>query len=787
MARFHSLLLISLTVCSAARGQARAEFQFSCHGWTVSGDPLKGELRISYDSLGTVLDGVRLNLQQGHGVVALKNWVAEKTADDELSIRSESPQTVWILKLAPNLVRISSTSTNAVVKARASAPSNRIVARLMDPQGVPVDWVGTGEVAGTYGGSYTHNVSYLPLHNPEVMYFSLGQVSGSGFHSLFDRTADMAIDFPAQTSMHRNPKDRDFLDISMPVPGNAIIHILPDYFTKTLGAPFYAPFDDSFFKSAPMVWSSWTSYYEQVRERDIVENTDWIAAHLKPYGFQYVQLDDGYDRGPNGQHYWIEKWDQQKFPHGPKWLADYVKSKGLHPGIWLVPNSYAGAVEQHPEWYVRYTNGKMVLDYSTPVLDSTNPTVLDFLRKEMSTLDDFGFEYFKFDGEHAVPKYVPGVDLEKLYDKSVDPIIAYRKRLELIRATIGPHRFIEECVAGSPLNGTGYVNSYFNGDDLYDNWQGMYPLFSSISANGFFNHILAYNMAGEGIAIEPYMTVEEASKKRLPAVINTARQRESPLTGFGTTLPEARTVVSYVALTGTAYSVASIMSELPDERVQLLHRALPTMPIMPMDLFSRGTDMRWDKFKHTTPDTYIHNYPETLDLKVDAVSGVYDVVAMTNWRSSPATRTLAFEEKLGDAGNSYVAFDFWNQRIDGVFKDGMPVEIGPHDTRVFLLHPLLGHPQLIGNSRHITGAYSVLSLSWDGTKNLLRGSSQAVSGDPYSLSIYVPKGIGVTGIKGTIGGKNDVPIRFEKDGELLKLTFDGHSEPIEWAVSFRSE
>ena len=28
-----------------------------------------------------------------------------------------------------------------------------------------------------------------------------------------------------------------------------------------------------------------------------------------PYGFQYVQLDDGYDRGKNGEHYWIENWD----------------------------------------------------------------------------------------------------------------------------------------------------------------------------------------------------------------------------------------------------------------------------------------------------------------------------------------------------------------------------------------------------------------------------------------------------------------------------------------------
>ena len=402
----------------------------------------------------------------------------------------------------------------------------------------------------------------------------------------------------------------------------------------------------------------------------------------------------------------------------------------------------------------------------------------------MSTLDGWGFEYYKFDGEHAVPKYAPGVDLTKLYDKSIDPVSAYRNRLRVIRETIGPHRFIEGCPAGTPLNGMGFMNSYFNGDDLYDSWQGMYALFSSINANSFFNHILAYNMPGEGIALEPPLTVAEAEKKRLPEVISTVRTRESPMQGFGTTLPEARTVVSYVALTGVAYSVASVMPELPSERVQLLHQTLPTMPILPVDLFSRGTDMSWDKFKHTTPDEYIHNYPEMLDVKVNAPSGIYDVVAMTNWRSWPVTRTLKFKDQLGLAsGASYILFDFWNQKIVGVFKGEMNVEIAPHDTRVFLLHPLLDHPQLAGNSRHISGAYSILDLFWDATKESLQGSSQAISAAPYSLWIHLPAQFAVSELKAT-AGKRDVPIRQERSGESLKLTFQGQNEPVNWMVQF---
>ena len=326
--------------------------------------------------------------------------------------------------------------------------------------------------------------------------------------------------------------------------------------------------------------------------------------------------------------------DQAKFPHGAKWLTDYIKSKGLRAGIWIVPNASAAAVKEHPDWYLRYKDGRIVQDYRTPTLDSTNPQVLDFVKKEFITLDDWGFDYYKFDGEHDFRKYIPGVDGDRIADKSVDPIVAYRNRLKVIRETLGPHRFIEGCPSGTPLNGIGFVNSYFNGDDVYNNWQGMHNLFSSINDNAFLNHLVVYVMPGEGMELLPRMTVEEANKQKTPAV-QTVRTREDPMTGFGTTLAEAHTVVSYVSLTGVVYPMASIMSELPPERVQLLKDTLPTMPILPIDLFSRGTESKWDKFKHTTADDYIHNYPEILDLKVNAQSGVYDVVGLTNWRSGP--------------------------------------------------------------------------------------------------------------------------------------------------------
>ena len=785
MLRLNLIVIAVVMGLTAGAANAGDVISTASDGWTVSADVKQNLIVVAHDRLGTAMKEVRLNLQSGRGLLQLKDWSVEKKGPRQLSVKTAQPRTAWLFEIEPNSLKVSTTSAGAVLTADVPFSADRMLARLMDPSGVPVDWVGTNEVAGGYGGSETHNRSFLPVRNPECMYFALGQVSGSVFHSLFDRRTDTAISFSEQALLQPDSQAPDLLHANIPVPGNMMIRLAPDYFTTTLGVPSYVRFDDSYFSRAPAVWCSWTSYYSDVREEDIVRNADWIAENLKPCGLEYVQLDDGYDRGKSGEHYWIENWDRAKFPHGPQWLAGYIKSKGLRPGLWLVPNAYAGAVEQHPDWYLRDMDGKLILDYRTPALDSTNPEVLDFLKRLFTTLREWGFEYYKFDGEYALPKYVPAVDRNRLYDKSLDPLVAYHNKLKLIRETIGPKTFVEGCPAGTPLNGIGYFNSVFAGHDVYNSWQGMYPLFSSINANAFLNHMVIYLMPGEGIEVGPTMTVAEAEKKRCRSVVDVARTREEPMVGFGTTLPEARTLVTYLALSGVVYPVASILPELPEERVRLLKMTLPPMPILPIDLFSRGTDMQWNKFKSTQPDYYIHNYPEVLDLKVNARSGNYDVVGFTNWRSGTEAREVSLRDKLGlTAGSPYVAFDFWGQKLLGIFRDRMQIEIEPHDTRVILIHPLENRPQLIGDSRHITGAYSILDLTWDASGNKLRGSSRTVPGEDYALWIYVPDGMAASRAQAKADGAGAVSVSLEQSGNSLKVVFNGKQEALHWEIEF---
>jgi hypothetical protein len=778
------LLLLFTFSCELA---IASEVRVNSGDWVLAADESAGTFSVDAGPLGRLMENGRFWVREEGGLHEAKGWSIE-AQKDVLVIRTSEPKMEWKLNVSGDALHIASTDYRSVVTADAPSKIDRILGRLLDKQGAPVTWSGTGEVADGYGGSYTRNSSFLPRTNPDVMYVRLGRLEGAGFHSLFDRPTDTAIDFPEDTMLHRDEANNDILKVTMPLAGNAIIRVERDYYTRVLGVPYYAVYDDRRFPSAPIVWSSWTSYYEAVREQDITLNADWLGSHLKPYGFEYVELDDGYDRGAKGEHYWVENWDEKKFPHGAAWLTKYIHDRGMKAGVWLVPNSYAGALKDHPDYYLYDKKGGVVQDYTTPALDQTNPATFGWLKREFGVLDGWGFDYYKFDGEHALPKYAPTVDVSRLHDPKADLLKNYRERVKLIRDTIGPDRFIESCPAGTPLNSIGFVDSYFNGDDLYNNWQGSYPLFSSIASNLFLNHLLVYVMPGEGIELGEPMTVAEASTKRPAVVVETEKSREDPMTGFGVTDAEARTLVSYVAMTGVVYPLASVMSELPDSRVQLLKATMPTLPMMPVDLFSRGNDNNWDTFRHERPDYYIHNYPEILDLKVNAVSGRYDLVGLTNWRSAPAVRTLDLVSKLHlDPNSKYVAFDFWKQALAGVFEKEMKLEIGPHDTRVIAIHAVQGHPQLIGNSRHISGAFSVLGNHWDGERMVLSGKAQTVGEDQYTAWIYCPSGLSIRKAEGYVASGKAVKVDQKTSRELIGISFRGGGETVSWTVEFERE
>jgi alpha-galactosidase len=95
---------------------------------------------------------------------------------------------------------------------------------------------------------------------------------------------------------------------------------------------------DKLAKTPPMGWNSWNKYHCDVSESLIMQMADAMAASgMKDAGYEYIVIDDCWQvsRDENGE---IVA-DKERFPHGMKYVADYVHSKGLKFGIYSCAGS----------------------------------------------------------------------------------------------------------------------------------------------------------------------------------------------------------------------------------------------------------------------------------------------------------------------------------------------------------------------------------------------------------------------------------------------------------------
>ena len=189
-----------LAILSAAKADGCYVFSLdpphanAAGGWTVAVNPDRGVISASHEVLGPILIDASFD-EPGQ-------WFTEVVEPDRLVLRDTHSRTGWVFELKPDTLVISSTNRNARLHATIPAPHGLVPARLLDPQGTPVNWVGNDEIEGyTAAGNATE--SFLPSMNPDVIYFSLGRMTSPAFHSLFDRQTDAAIDFPLGSTLEQ--------------------------------------------------------------------------------------------------------------------------------------------------------------------------------------------------------------------------------------------------------------------------------------------------------------------------------------------------------------------------------------------------------------------------------------------------------------------------------------------------------------------------------------------------------------------------------------------------------
>lgn len=212
-------------------------------------------------------------------------------------------------------------------------------------------------------------------------------------------------------------------------------------------------------KALPVVFNDFIAFSSSPSAEKEYPLIDAAAAA----GCEIYCIDAGwYDTGD----WWdkVGEWQvcRERFPDGLKCVTDYIKQKGMIPGIWLEPEVMGTAcpsAEKLPDdwFFCRY--GKRVIDNRRYLLDFRNPNVRDYINNVIDGLiRDYGIGYFKLDYNVDA-----GVGTEINADSFGDGLLGHNRALlnwarELFERH--PGLIVESCASGGCRMDYGMLSIY---------------------------------------------------------------------------------------------------------------------------------------------------------------------------------------------------------------------------------------------------------------------------------------------------------------------------------------
>src|SRR5208337_4971653 len=201
----------------------------------------------------------------------------------------------------------------------------------------------------------------------------------------------------------------------------------------------------------PMGWWSWTAYYAAINEGETLANADWLSQHLNSLGYNYFQIDEGYQYA-RGEYVTT---NATQFPDGMRFVAHRILGDGLTVGLWTAPfevSSRAWVYEHHKDWLVHNAKGepipgREVWNQKTDLLftlDTTHPGAQEYLRQTYNTLvREWGVRFIKLDfmDTTAIEGY--------RYRPNTTALEAQRIGLQIIRDAVGDEVVLDKD--GSPM------------------------------------------------------------------------------------------------------------------------------------------------------------------------------------------------------------------------------------------------------------------------------------------------------------------------------------------------
>jgi alpha-galactosidase len=489
-------------------------------------------------------------------------------------------------------------------------------------------------------------------------------------------------------------------------------------------------------------WCNWFYDHTNTSEAEILRNAEFAARHLQPYGLQWIQIDDGYQRA-------FSDWEgNERFPHGMQWLAQKIRDLGLRPGIWIAPYVVSAGTEvhlQHPDWLIRDLDGSIRQCGTRGTtklygLDISVPAAAEWLRGLLHRIaNDWGYDFIKID-------FVEWTLLaaDRYHDPTWSRARAYRRGAEIIREAIGPARHLLDC--GPAQVTVGLLDSTrIELDQAFINWDqytGMFNSSAPAMAKRYYFHKRTW--------------INDADHLGVAAL----------------TPSQAAAAASIIALSGGTMISGDRLTELDGTRLDIVRKVLPAFgeAARPIDLFERDR-------------------PEIFALPVQTAFEQWMVVGLFNYEQGGAVEKGVSLASLGlDPGQKWLAFDFWQQRLLGRVEEQLRTLVPAAAVSLVALRRDRGVPQVISTDRHFTqGGVELRAVDWHADTNTLSASSLGGSATAHNVFVHVPPEFVLAHdspeLPRDYGGYS---VTLQQDGLVrVHVAFADGAEQLAWGLKFR--
>lgn len=409
-------------------------------------------------------------------------------------------------------------------------------------------------------------------------------------------------------------------------------------------------------------WSSWHTYGREITEKSFLASAEFISKNLKEYGWKTVQIDGGWWTEPG-----LYKEDDKTFPHGLRYLANYVKDLGLDFGLHVSPlrtNPKDPITAQHPDWILKPAVNKKVAKgddemettIGTVYVDGSHPEVPAFsAARYQQIIEGYRPSFMKWDHTYG------GLDEGKRYDSTMTFMQAHNKTIRAIRSAL-PFDL-------SVTRSMGYV---FGALECYD----AIRIGNDINHPGFKSEAEPYTnitygktlgtieeeQVGKGLIRFARAVSQNYYIHKNIAIVDPDAFFVSPLYS----IEEAKCHMTLEAIMGGLFFFGDKVESLPAERLELLKNrdiiAVNKLGVhaIPLDLFS-GVDIP-TIWKLETKDRLI--------------------ITIFNWLDKDVTKTYNLKTDFELNNSKYKLTELWTKKNFKIESNKLTLDQPAHTVKI---------------------------------------------------------------------------------------------------------